>query len=286
MLFKPMRRAFTLVELLVVVGILGILMAVLVGTFGGSTDSARTTQCLSNLRNLAMAVQSTAMKSENPESCYFPFAGSFRRTSKSGVSRGWIGWDSDSAGDYVDVYEADAETRRNVLTNGAVWVSMNGNSSSYVCPEHMNYARQKNKGTPLWSYAMNAYFGWSGNMFKYGRKYTGFRRADKTLLFAELPYMRVQKGGISQDGEISGQACDPVLQYSGGKGGGDECIGFNHRDGKNYVAPVCFADGHVEKLLAPKTGDVKDLTKWLCRPTDNDGDFDVSYDGRQYKQVR
>jgi len=127
---------------------------------------------------------------------------------------------------------------------------------------------------------MNGYFGWSGNPSKYGRKYSSFKRADKFLLFAELPFKQ----------ELSGEETDPILQYSGGQGGGDECIGFCPKNGKNTVGHVCFADGHVEKFLAPKTGEeseLKDLTKWLCRPRDDQGnDFDISFDGKQYHQVR
>jgi len=283
-----MKKGFTLIELLVVIGILGILMAVLVGAIGGSTSSAQSAKCLANMRNLAMAVQSTAMAtSDNPEWCFFPFAGSYKTPNGKETKQGWIGWASDSAGGYVDVYEPDAETRTDVLQHGMIWKSLNGGSASYVCPGHVRRAHEKNLGEPLWSYAMNAYFGWAGNRLTHGRWYTSFKRTDRYLLFAELPYAKVQTETVSQEGNISGQEADPVLQYPGCAGGGDEAIGFNHKDGRNYVAHVCFADGHAEKLIAPKTGDVKELTQWLCRPRDDEGnDFDISFDGKRYKKVQ
>ncbi|AHF90811.1 type II secretion protein [Opitutaceae bacterium TAV5] len=49
------RRAFTLVELLVVIAIIGILAGIIIPVVGRARDTARGTQCLTNLRTLAMA---------------------------------------------------------------------------------------------------------------------------------------------------------------------------------------------------------------------------------------
>src|SRR5271157_5159400 len=50
-------RGFTLIELLVVIAIIGILAAMLFPVFARARESARKIQCLSNVKNIAMAIQ-------------------------------------------------------------------------------------------------------------------------------------------------------------------------------------------------------------------------------------
>jgi prepilin-type N-terminal cleavage/methylation domain-containing protein len=49
------RRGFTLVEMLIVVGVLAVLLSLLTPTMGRVREMARRTHCLNNLRNLALA---------------------------------------------------------------------------------------------------------------------------------------------------------------------------------------------------------------------------------------
>jgi prepilin-type N-terminal cleavage/methylation domain-containing protein/prepilin-type processing-associated H-X9-DG protein len=51
------RRGFTLIELLVVIAIIGILAAMLFPVFARARESARKIQCLSNVKNIALAIQ-------------------------------------------------------------------------------------------------------------------------------------------------------------------------------------------------------------------------------------
>jgi len=51
------RSGFTLIELLVVIAIMAILAAMLFPVFARARESARKIQCLSNVRNIATAVQ-------------------------------------------------------------------------------------------------------------------------------------------------------------------------------------------------------------------------------------
>lgn len=72
-------RAFTLVELLVVVTITGLLASLSMAAVKGATDKARTTKCLSNLRQVGTAVQ--LYVSENQ--------GSLPDTSHAGLELSW-----------------------------------------------------------------------------------------------------------------------------------------------------------------------------------------------------
>ena len=94
-----MKRAFTLVELLVVIGIIGILSGVLIASFGGSSESARAALCLANMKNLANACQTYGMNTGR-----YPNAGSVellemddsqgrnRVKAKYTERQGWISW--------------------------------------------------------------------------------------------------------------------------------------------------------------------------------------------------
>jgi prepilin-type N-terminal cleavage/methylation domain-containing protein/prepilin-type processing-associated H-X9-DG protein len=73
--FASRRRAggFTLVELLVVIGIIALLVALIVPAANKARESARRVQCLANLRQLTAAV--LAYVTDDPGQC-FPDAGS------------------------------------------------------------------------------------------------------------------------------------------------------------------------------------------------------------------
>jgi len=60
-----MKRAFTLIELLVVIAIIAILAAILFPVFAQAKAAAKKTQCLSNTKNIAMALFIYAGDSED-----------------------------------------------------------------------------------------------------------------------------------------------------------------------------------------------------------------------------
>jgi prepilin-type N-terminal cleavage/methylation domain-containing protein len=62
---RHLRRAFTLVELLVVLAIIGVLVALLMPSLARARRQAKNTHCLSNLRQLGIAVRTFAEDRES-----------------------------------------------------------------------------------------------------------------------------------------------------------------------------------------------------------------------------
>lgn len=310
---SAIRAGFSLVELIVVIGIIAVLSAVLIGALSGSTDSAQAARCLSNMKALASAVQSYGLETE-----HYPVAGSTQyfvldrsRGKRQGQSRlmyhenkGWVSWDSEnryptpskgggcpSIAFYPQEGVSDIDHKGlYALTNGAIWKYTSSNCEVYTCPVH-----KKMLAGVRWSYVMNAYFGWdaTGGNFTYGQwqglcNMNSLARPDRTLLFSEIPFQGPREWTPEQSG--SAMDLDGVLQYDGcdrspyvmgqGRQNGQEHIGFNHQNGRKWYGHVVFADGHVEKIQAPNdTMQMIELTKWMCTGKD------YSFDGRNYREM-
>jgi prepilin-type N-terminal cleavage/methylation domain-containing protein/prepilin-type processing-associated H-X9-DG protein len=85
--FRPAgrrRAAFTLVELLVVIGIIAVLISLLLPALNRAREQARSTKCLSNLRQLSMATMGFCNENK----------GSFPGQGGSGGHPNWIAWGS------------------------------------------------------------------------------------------------------------------------------------------------------------------------------------------------
>lgn len=132
------RKAFTLIELLTVIAIIGILAAILVPTVGAVRKTARTATCTNNLRQIFFAIQHWAGEHKG---YYPPLTG---RT----VGEDWAG-----GGETGGVWYQRKSPFTAYLLNG----SGNANSGQFICPENLTEENVgSTTGIPLgWPYTVN-----------------------------------------------------------------------------------------------------------------------------------
>ena len=291
------KSAFTLLELIVVVGIIGILMGVALTQFGGSTESAKAAKCETNMRNLVTAAHTCALEEPNG---YFPPAGSFsypvvnHKKAELEYHNYRVGWisgsetrpnTSKSAISFMPIaFNADELSLRNALTNGyrgSMWKAMGGARSAYQCPVHAAAVQKVLKRSPGWSYAMNKRFGHDDGNNNHFAINKDTSNASRLLMFAELQGVDFSAPGyepIKADLKAGVPFADAVLDYK------DEKIGFNHKlSSRGITGHVAFTDGHVEKLFYPRSGSglsLLKLTEALCLG------HEISYDGKGYTDLQ
>ena len=290
---KQSQNGFTLVELLVVIGIIGMLSAALIVYVPEALEAGRAVKCKANLKNLAQAVSSHGIIRNND--AHLPTAGSFEWTSvdMSTATRGiwyhssgaWVSWtpngqwpyssrdasmrSSMSASIFFDKSRADSNSKAFYsITNGVLWSSAGKDANIYLCDTHKKVLERQTSGRVRRSYVMNRYFGYDD--LNSGAPYRRWVHVDSVaqsgtaairLLFAELPWQ------LGKTIDTSATQADSVLDPAN-----NEYLGFNHKNGKKWIAHVAFADGHVDGLMQPMVAgakepspaDMKDLAEHLC----------------------
>ena len=106
-----MRRAFSLIELLVVISIIALLIAILLPALGSARASARSVQCLSNARQLSTAVYTFAADNDGA------IVGGYIRNGAGAEGPQWAVAYEDYYGDSDDVLRCP-EAPRPKITGG------------------------------------------------------------------------------------------------------------------------------------------------------------------------
>jgi prepilin-type N-terminal cleavage/methylation domain-containing protein/prepilin-type processing-associated H-X9-DG protein len=135
-------RAFTLVELLVVIGIIALLISILLPALSRARKSANTTKCLSNLRQVGTAFQLYAADFRGK----FPVVRQDSPDDGSGKAINWNIWWTDTIAPYVSkVARATSSTaasldevRSTVLWGCPEWIGRNATFNQYDTGYGMN----------------------------------------------------------------------------------------------------------------------------------------------------
>jgi prepilin-type processing-associated H-X9-DG protein/prepilin-type N-terminal cleavage/methylation domain-containing protein len=211
--------AFTLVELLVVIGIIAMLAAMLLPVLGKTTATAKRADCVSNLRQLGVAMH--LYWSDNGGNC---FNYNFGVTNSGQIL--WFGW-----------LGPGAEGHRPFdLSQGALYPYLNGGDGR-LCPGlDSTLAHFKLKGTNvIFSYGCNSYlFGGPGQTAVNANKIS---RPVDTALFADAAQVNDFQAPASHRNPMLEEwyYVDLNTAYPNGH--------FRHSQRAN----VTFGDGHVDR---------------------------------------
>lgn len=157
------RPAFTLVELLVVIGIIALLISILLPSLNRARESAKQVQCMSNLRQMSMAI--IAYTNENQQLMPGASGPPQRRWD-------WVYWDTTQK-PFDDLSQCPIATYLGIAVGGNTGAA----ASMYRCPsdDWQNHPRNIPERVPYqFSYSINAiasdsffaYPGGKGKMFK------------------------------------------------------------------------------------------------------------------------
>ena len=210
------RRGFTLVELLVVIGIIALLISVLLPTLQSAREAANSTKCLSNMRQLGTATQMYAV-----ENRMFWLPGyqipEVTATYPNGDAR-WYVW---LPGKYlkgspgVTVCPSD----RNVLAKTP-------SKRFYDDITDVQFSYFHNLDSPRMS--APTYPPPKASGFYNPRFLKGVKQPSRMILYGEVNNM-----GSGALGYLSFRSLDTAFR-------------FDHR--KNRYQSLCFADGHAEQM--------------------------------------
>src|SRR3954469_19301575 len=245
-------RAFTLVELLVVIGIIGLLIAILLPALNKARESARTIKCASNLRQLglAMTMYSNEFKGLMP----------YPTTTYGGENYHWF--------NCVDKYlrAIQDETNRTGVAASRTYKSYKQCIVYDEFPGNRSGTGQDSLKEFAKTYKMNTHLR-RGDLFspfdptKRGVpcKITNIRKPTDTVLIGDGQSLD-QTGYIASQAE-SGQFAMDVNDTSTGTAG----PALRHRGGAN----MCFVDGHVQWLqlaltptARPMSGGAPAIKQW------------------------
>jgi prepilin-type N-terminal cleavage/methylation domain-containing protein/prepilin-type processing-associated H-X9-DG protein len=223
----PLSTAFTLVEMLVVIAIVGILAALLLPVLAQGRSSAQRAACESNLRQLAVA---TEMYLGDNGGYFFPRSG----PPSSAGQQWWFGW--------LQGTTVPEGQRAFDLSTGVLFPYLRG-SDVRLCPSpNWRSPQFKPKGTNvIFSYGCNAYlFAGPGRL---PVNIDQVSRPASTALFADAAQVNIFQAPASPANPMFEEFYYVDLETNYGRFNNQPNGHFRHSQRANAT----FADGHVGK---------------------------------------
>lgn len=214
---RSLRRAFSLVELLVVIAVVGILGALLLPALSQGKAAARRIQCVDNLRQLGLATQMYWDENED-------FTFRYQIGATNGGRLYWFGW-----------IKPGAEGQREFdPTQGALYPFLQS-SGVEICPSlDYNNALYKYKARGA------AYgYGYNLNLGESSINISRISQPSDTVLMADAAQVNDFQAPASPDNPM----VEEFYYVDADDGGGYPNAHFRHQKQAN----VLFADGHVDR---------------------------------------
>jgi prepilin-type N-terminal cleavage/methylation domain-containing protein/prepilin-type processing-associated H-X9-DG protein len=208
------HRAFTLVELLMVIGIITVLVSLLLPTINSAREAARKTTCQSNLRQLATAMFSYAHDNDDFIPCW--------------------GWEFDES----QWQNPTPAQTANFVRGGLLWKYV-GSEQVFVCPNTPAAPRDPSVPhgdsiwgfPPNWCYVINAQAGLSQGNAACCARITHIQ-PDPSGVCMLLEQSTLDMGAFDNSSVLARPIYIP----------GDDSLGEEHTLGGN----LAFFDGHCE----------------------------------------
>jgi len=224
------KRAFTLIELLVVIGIISMLIGLLVPALSSAKQMAKGVDCMSNLRQMSLAVQMYS----NEWDGYYPPA--------------WVIADSCSITWCGKYYEKGGIKYMDV-TGGPLWPYLQDKKVMRCRTFRLSYPQVKFAGSgEISGYGINCQYvagdpvvdrddgAWGMTSWARPARASQLKRPGQTILFADCA--RVKKGVYTEEIFIY-----PLYKHDS-TDKNYATFHFRHRDRAN----VAFCDGRVESI--------------------------------------